>query len=130
MPRRGSGALALVLVLTGGLPLASCCASSHQASAKPAPPDPAEEVLAALTQALKLDAAQQQKTRELLKQMADRDDKMHASWAAGARIDPHAPLASRAQFDAEFLAILTPEQQRIFRETRLRYMIQTKFGRS
>jgi hypothetical protein len=106
----------------------ACCDTGRQASTKPAPPDPAGEVLAALTQALKLDALQQQKTRDLLKQMADRDDKMHADWAAGAKIDPHAPLASRAQFDAEFMAILTPEQQRIFRETRLRYMIQTKFG--
>ena len=121
-------AASLVLVLASVLPLAGCCAASRQASAKPPPPDPAGEVLAALTQALQLDAVQQQKTRELLKQLADRDDRMHAEWAAGKKIDPHAPLASRAQFDNDFLAILTPAQQRTFRETRIRFMIQTKRG--
>lgn len=118
----------LTLVAAGLFLLFGCCGSVRQASAKPAPPDPAGEIVAALTQALKLDAAQQQKTRDLLKQLADRDDKMHADWAAGAKIDPHAPLASRAQFDMDFMAILTPEQQRTFRETRIRYMIQNRLG--
>jgi hypothetical protein len=121
-------AAALVLVLAGVLPLAGCCGSSRQASAKPAPPDPAEEILAALTQTLKLDAGQRQKTRELLKELADREDRLHAEWAAGKRVDPQAPLVSRAQFERDFMAILTPEQLRVFRETRIRFMIQTKLG--
>jgi len=128
MPQKSAVALALALAFVP--PLAGCCVEGRQASAKPAPPDPAGEILAALTQALQLDAVQQQKTRELLQQLADRDDKMHAEWAAGKKIDPHAPLTSGAQFERDFFAILTPEQQRTFRETRIRFIIQRLGGRS
>jgi Spy/CpxP family protein refolding chaperone len=126
VPRRR--AVVAALFLAGALPLAGCCASGRRASAKPARPDPAEEVLAALTQALKLDPGQQQRTRELLKQLADRDDRMHADWAAGKKVEPQAALASRAQFERDFAAILTPEQQRVFRETRSRLILQTRSG--
>ena len=37
---------------------------------------------------------------------------------------------SRAQFDNDFLAILTPAQQRTFRESRIRFIIQTRLSRS
>ena len=122
------GTKPVALVLAGVLTLVGCCTPGRQATARPAPPDPAEELVAALTRSLKLDALQQQKTRELLKQLAERDDKLHAEWAAGKTIDPHAPLVSRVQFERDFFGILTSEQQRVFQETRIRYIIQTRLG--
>jgi hypothetical protein len=93
---------------------------------KPPAPDPAEEALAALTAGLKLDAAQQQKTRELLKEMAARNDRMSAAWANGERVRPEMLLASRAQFEQDFQAILTEPQRRVFLENRMRLMLLSK----
>jgi hypothetical protein len=93
---------------------------------KPAAPDPAEEVLAALTAGLKLDAAQQQKTRELLKEMVARNDRIRAGWANGERVRPEMLLAPRAQFERDFQAILTEPQRRVFLENRMRLMLLSK----
>jgi len=113
-------ALAVALVFLPG------CASGGKAP--PKPPDPAEQTLAAVTEMLKLDAAQQQRTKELLKQLADRYDAIQAEWAKGKKVEPALLKASQAQFEREFTAILTPEQMRLFRETRIRMTIQAKLG--
>ena len=91
-------------------------------------PDPADQTLAAVTEMLKLDAVQQQKTKELLKQLADRYDAIQAEWAKGKQVQPAQLKASQDQFEREFMAILTPEQMRLFRETRIRMTIQSKLG--
>jgi hypothetical protein len=98
--------------------LAQACASAPPP--KPAPPDPAEETVAALTQALNLDAAQQTRTRELLKEMADRDDAIRAGWSKRKKVKPDEIAASHLQFQQDFFVILTPEQKRLFIENRAR----------
>lgn len=119
--RQASALLALAAFLFG-------CAGASKPAPKAPPPDPVEETVAAVTEVLKLDAVQQQRTKELLKQLADRYDAIHAEWAKGKKVEPAALAASQAQFDREFTFILTPEQQRLFRETRIRLTIQAKLG--
>lgn len=124
--RRWAGhflALAAVVCAAQG-----CAARASTPPPKPRAPDPAEEIVAALTQSLQLDAAQQQRTRELMKAMADRNDAIQARWARGARVDPTAIFASRGQFESELYAILTPEQKRVYSQNKTRMMIQSKLG--
>jgi hypothetical protein len=118
-PRVAAAAASFALVA------AFACRSAAPPSRPPAP-DPAEEVLAALTAGLKLDAAQQQKTRELLKEMAARNDRIQAGWADGQHVRPEMLLASRAQFERDFQAILTEPQRRVFLENRMRLMLLSK----
>lgn len=119
---------AVALTLSGALLLASGCASDSKPKARPAPPDPAEQTVAAVTELLKLDAAQQQKLRQLLKELADRYDAIQAEWAAGKKVQPADLKASQAKFENDFAAMLTPEQMRRFREERIRLTIQAKLG--
>jgi hypothetical protein len=92
--------------------LAQSCASVPPP--KPPPPDPAEETIAALTQGLKLDAAQQKRTRELLKEMTDRDDAVHAGWLNGKKVKPEEIQASHSRFEQEFFMLLSTEQKLVF----------------
>jgi hypothetical protein len=117
IPGRRLAALAAVLSLLSG------CASAPPPP-KPAPLDPAEETVAALTQSLKLDAAQQKRTRELLKEMADRDDVIRAGWSNGRRVKPEEIVASHGQFERDFVTILTTEQKRVLIENRARISVR------
>jgi len=111
----------VILALPGVL----ACASSTAAPPKPTA-DPAEEMIASLTEALKLDASQQQKTRELLKEMADRDDRIRAGWARGERVRPEVLAVSHGQFERDFAAILSEEQRKTYIENKTRLMLQSK----
>lgn len=108
-----------------GLALWSGCAASPPPP-KPAPPDPIEEIVAALTKALKLDVVQQRRTRELLKELSDRNDTIRAGWSKGQRVRPRAFVDSRGQFERDFVAILTQEQRQVFFESRTRLMLRAK----
>jgi hypothetical protein len=109
-------------VLTVLLALFSGCVSAPLP--KPPPPDPADETVAALTKALKLDAAQQKRTRELLKELSDRDDVIRAGWLNGAKVKPTELVASHGQFERDFFAILTDDQKRVFSETKVRMLVR------
>ena len=113
---RGVAAAALVLAL--------CASCASKPPPKPAPPDPAEETVAALTQTLKLDAAQQKRTRQLLKEMADRDDVIRAGWSNGKRVKPEELTASHGQFERDFVVMLTAEQRRVLIENRTRMSLR------
>ena len=113
---RGVAAAALVLAL--------CASCASKPPPKPAPPDPAEETVAALTQTLKLDAAQQKRTRQLLKEMADRDDVIRAGWSNGKRVKPEELTVSHGQFERDFVVMLTAEQRRVLIENRTRMMVR------
>ena len=80
--------------------------------------------MAAFTQALKLDAAQQKRTRGLLKELADRDDVIRAGWSNGKRVKPEEIAASHGQFERDFFAMLTDEQRRIFAQNKTRMGIR------
>ncbi len=116
--------IALAVLVSAGL-LCSGCASSPPPP-KPAPPDPIEEIVAALTKALKLDAVQQKRTRELLKDLSERNDAIRAGWDKGGRMQPKAFTDSRGQFERDFFAILTQEQRQTFIENRTRLMLRAK----
>jgi hypothetical protein len=115
--------LCLCLCLCLGLAICSGCASAPPPKPVP-PPDPADETVAALTQALKLDAAQQKRTRELLKEMAERDDVIRAGLSNGKRIRTEEVLASHGRFERDFFEILTDEQKRVFIENKTRIMFR------
>ena len=117
-----------VSLALGGLLCLSACASDSKPKPRPAPPDPAEQTVAATTELLKLDALQQQKMRQLLKELADRYDAIQAGWAKGKKVDPNELRASQATFENDFAAILTPQQMALFRQTRIRLQIQAKLG--
>ena len=118
-------AVALVFVL-------SCSAPAAAPPPRPAPTpvDPAEQMIRELTTILKLDAVQQQKTRQLVGDMIAREDKIRAGWAAGQRVQPEKITASRNEFEAALQAILTEEQRRLLAENRLRFLKDTRGVRS
>jgi hypothetical protein len=121
--RRLRVAAAVAILALAGL---LACASSTAAPPNRAADDPAEQLIASLTEALKLDAAQQQKTRELLKEMADRDDRIRAGWARGERVRPELIAVSHGQFERDFAAILSDEQRKIYVENKRRLMLRSK----
>ena len=106
-------------VLAGAL-LSQACAS------KPAPPPPqrpadeAEELVASLTKAFSLDAAQQGKTLRFARELIERNTAIRASWDRGERVRPEMLLASRGQFESQFTSILSDEQRRKYQEESLR----------
>jgi hypothetical protein len=116
--------LCLGLCLCLGLAICSGCASAPPP--KPAPPDPAEETVTALTQVLKLDAAQQKRMRELLKELSDRDDVIHAGWLNGKRVRPEEITASHSQFERDFFMVLTTEQRLVFIQNRARLSLRAR----
>jgi hypothetical protein len=93
-------------LLLFGVGLAGC-ATSGAPSASP----PADPTVASLTRWLKLDPAQQARTQELLRELSDRNSAIQAGWNRGERMRPQALLESRAIFERDFLAILTPPQR-------------------
>ncbi|MGH9398838.1 MAG: hypothetical protein ACRD00_00610 [Thermoanaerobaculia bacterium] len=121
---RASGRSLTAVLAAAALAASSRCASS--APVKPAPPDPGEEMVAALTKTLQLDAVQQKRTRELLKELSDRDDKIRAGWSKGQRVEPMALQSSHGQFEQDFMGILTLEQRRTFIETRSRLLMRAR----
>ncbi len=74
--------------------------------------------MAALTQALKLDAAQKKQTLELLHELYDRNEKIRAGWSNGGRVQPEELTNSQGRFEHDFFAILTPEQRMTLTQNR------------
>jgi hypothetical protein len=105
------------------------CASPSIPAPKPAPSEPGDEVVAALIEGLKLDAVQQQKTRELFKDLIARNERIRAGWANGERVRPEMLTVSRGQFERDFLAILTEPQRKTFIENRTRLLLQARGAR-
>jgi len=118
--RPRAAAAAASLFLSGAM----ACTST--APAPPAPPDPDEEIVASLTKTLTLDTVQQKRTREVLKEMSDRDEAIRAGWSKGQRVEPTALQNSHGQFDRDFQAILSVEQRRTFIENRSRLLMRTR----
>ena len=110
-----------------GLTLSAALACTSAGPPPPAPaPDPDAEIVAGLTKTLSLDSAQQKRTRELLKEMSDRDEAIRAGWSKGRRVEPTALQNSHGQFDRDFQAILSVEQRRTFIENRSRLLMRTR----
>ena len=106
--------------------LVSACASKPAPAPPPAPSE-AEELVQSLTKFFALDAAQQAQTRAFAREFIERNTAIRASWERGEKMRPEMLLASRGKFDAEFTAILTPEQRRKYDQERNRLMLK---GRS
>ncbi len=125
-PGAGAVAAAAAAILAIWTSLAAACAS---ASSHPTPPPrPADDpILTRLTELLKLDAAQQERTRLLLQELFDRNSKIREKWDRGSRVRPEELLASRGLFERDFVALLTEEQRRVFAEERMK--VQVKGGR-
>jgi hypothetical protein len=103
-------------------------------ASKPAPPPPApppsdetESLVESLARFFSLDRAQQEKTRQFARELADRNREIRAGWERGEKMRPEVLLASQAKFDAEFTAILTPEQRNRYDREWRRLMLK---GRS
>jgi Spy/CpxP family protein refolding chaperone len=102
------------------------CASQKPAPAPAPPPDASQKLVADITQWLHLDGPQQGKTLELAREMAERNQKIEQRWQQTQRPHVEEMAASRAKFQADLFAILTPEQQKIYRDTVLRVMMKGK----
>jgi hypothetical protein len=107
--------------------LVSACASKPAAAPAPPPSDEAEEIVQSLTKSFALDAAQQAQTRVFARELIERNTAIHASWERGEKMRPEMLVANRGKFDAEFTAILTPEQRRKYDQERNRLLLK---GRS
>lgn len=112
-------AVVLPIVLTG-------CASKA-APVPPPPPDEAEDLVQSLAKFFALDAAQQEKTRGFARELIRRNAEIRAAWDRGEKMRPELLLASRAKFDEQFTAILTPDQRRKYDQEWRRLMLK---GRS
>lgn len=80
--------------------------------------------MAALIQGLNLDAAQQKRTWELLKELSDRDDAIHAGWANGKRVRAEEIFASHSQFERDFFMVLTTDQRLVFIQNKARLSVR------
>ena len=100
--------------------LAVSCASSPP----PKPPPPDDPLLANLTEWLKLDPSQQEKTRQLLKELDERNVAIRAQWEKRGKARPEDLFASRSIFQRDFLAILTEEQKRLYADAQRKMQIK------
>jgi hypothetical protein len=101
----------------------AACASSPPS--KPSPP--ADPELTKLTEWLKLDPPQQQKTRQLFAELDQRNAQIRKKWDESRRVRPEELLASRSIFERDFFAILNEDQKRIYADARTK--LQTKGSR-
>ena len=111
--------------------VAAAVACSSAPPAKPAPsppPDASEKLVLQLTEWLKLDDAQQAKTREFARALIDRNEKIMDNWKTTKKPKPEELAASRGQFQAEFVSILTAEQRKTYAETSSRVMSKGAVG--
>jgi hypothetical protein len=100
----------------------AACASSPPS--KPAPPEDPE--LDKLTEWLKLDASQKERTGQLLKDLYARNGEIREKWEKGAKMRTQELLVSRAIFERDFFALLTEDQRRIYADARLRIQMLGK----
>jgi exonuclease VII large subunit len=103
--------------------LAASLASASSPSPKPQAtpkPDAAEKLVSDLTGWLKLDSAQQAKTRVFARDLIARNEAIMERWQKTKKTHPEELYASRGQFQQELLTILTPEQKKILADTATR----------
>jgi Spy/CpxP family protein refolding chaperone len=106
------------------------CAIASSAAPKPQAtprPDAAEKLVSDLTGWLKLDSAQQAKTRVFARDMIARNEAIMERWQKTNKTHPEELNASRGQFHQDLLSILTPEQKKVYADTMMRVMAK---GRS
>ena len=106
-----------------GLSLLAASLASASSSPKPQAtpkPDAAEKLVSDLTGWLKLDSAQQAKTRAFARDMIARNDAIMERWQKTNKTHPEELNASRGQFQKELLSILTPEQKKLYADTATR----------
>jgi hypothetical protein len=111
--------------------VAAAVACSSAPPPKPAPPplpDASEKLVLQLTKWLKLDDAQQAKTREFARALIDRNEKIMDHWKTTKKPRPEELAVSRGQFQAEFLSILTAEQRKTYAEASSRVMTKGAVG--
>ena len=116
---RAAAACAVAVWISVGT---ACAPAPARPSASPTAPArrPEDPFLAQLTQMLRLDAAQQERTRQLIAELYERDARIREKWDQGGRIHPEELLGSHGIFERDFLALLTDEQRRVFAEQRLK----------
>jgi hypothetical protein len=110
--------------------LAASSASASSPTPKPQAtpkPDAAEKLVSDLTGWLKLDSAQQAKTRVFARDMIARNEAIMENWRKTNKTHPEELTASKGQFVKDLFSILTPEQKKIYSDTATRVMSQ---GRS
>jgi hypothetical protein len=127
--RQVSSVAVLVLFLTAACASKPAPAPAPPPAAAPAPvpakpPDEADTLVASLTQTFGLDAIQREKTRQLARQLVERNTAIRAGWDRGGRVHPEALLASKSQFEKEFLSILTDPQRKKYQEERDRLLVK------
>jgi hypothetical protein len=117
-----------ILVASSAILASSVIASSPHPSPQATPkPDAAEKLVSDLTGWLKLDSAQQAKTRVFARDMIVRNEAIMARWQKTNKAHPEELNASRGQFHQDLLSILTPEQKKVYADTMMRI---TAKGRS
>jgi hypothetical protein len=108
--------------LLGGLLLVTAAACASKQPPKPVAPtsEAADQLVSQLTEWLKLDATQQEKTREFAREFIARNEKIHEKWDQTKKAHPEELLGSRAVFQNQLFTILTPEQKKKFVDTGMR----------
>jgi hypothetical protein len=105
----------------GLLVASSAIASSSPPKPQATPkPDVAEKLVSDLTGWLKLDSAQQAKTRVFARDMIARNEAVMERWQKTNKAHPEELNASKSQFLKDLFTILTPEQKKIYAETATR----------
>jgi Spy/CpxP family protein refolding chaperone len=107
---------------------AAACASKQPPKPVTPRPDAAEKLVSQLTEWLKLDASQQEKTRQFARELIARNEKIHENWDKTKKPHPEELLGSRAVFQNELFTILTPEQKKRFTDTAMRIQAQGRMG--
>jgi len=103
----------------------SAAVSANASSSSPKPqatpkPDAAEKLVSDLTGWLKLDSAQQAKTRIFARDMIARNEAIMEGWRKTNKTHPEELYVSKGQFQQELFSILTPEQKKIYSDTAAR----------
>jgi exonuclease VII large subunit len=112
-----SGRYVLLLALVALLMASGSSASAPKPQPTPTPRSAAEKLLADLTDWLKLDAAQQEKTRGFVAELLARNQKVKEDWQRTKKPRPEDLAISRGQFEKDLFSILTPEQKKIYAQT-------------
>jgi len=113
------------LLAAAAMAAEGACATQTPPQPPPAPPpDASQKLVDDLTQWLHLDTPQQEKTRQLAREMQKRNEKIQQRWQETHRARPEELAASSGQFQKDFFEILTPEQKQIYRDTALKVMMK------
>jgi hypothetical protein len=122
MIARGFRAFLVAVLLTAD---PGCATKPPPPAPTPAPPpDASRQLVAQMTEWLHLDASQQEKALQFAYEMVERNQKIQQRWQETQRPHVEEIAASQGKFQSDLFAILTPEQQKIYRDTVLRVMMK------